>query len=210
MTQVKICGITTRADALHAIACGADALGFNFYPKSPRFVSVEAAREIISSLPYKVRNVGIFVDEDAKSITKTAIDAQLDMVQLHGGETPEYVDTLVKILNRPIIKAFRVGGQFSVREIEAFDVEGGILLDGFTPGLHGGTGATFDWTVAAEVAAVAANLYLAGGLSIDNVAQAIRAVRPFAVDACSYLETEPGRKDPDKVKLFIDAAKGAI
>lgn len=186
--MVKICGITNREDALAAVEAGATALGFNFYAKSPRYISPEAAAEIGADLA--VLKVGVFVDEP--NIRAIAMRAHVDIAQLHGSESPEQVPAGLRVW-----KAFRVapgwdGAGLSLYTAEAF------LLDGPTPG----AGKTFDWTVACGLH----NIILAGGLGPDNVAEAIRKVRPWGVDACSRLERSPGLKDYEKMRRFVRAA----
>ena len=209
MTKVKICGITNLDDARYAIDCGADALGFNFYEKSPRYISSEQAAEIICQLQEGIEIVGVFVNEKADKIVETADTAKLTSIQLHGDETTSLVSEIGEKTGLPIIKAFRVSPGFAIDDIVEYDTFA-VLLDAFSASLHGGTGKVFNWGVALKVSQMCPKLYLAGGLSADNVADAIRAVRPFAVDACSLLEIEPGLKDHDKVAAFITAARETI
>jgi phosphoribosylanthranilate isomerase len=206
MTRVKICGITNQDDALLSVQFGADALGFNFYRNSPRNIQPETAAEIIDKLPDSVMKVGVFVDESVENIVTIANVAGLGSIQLHGDETPEFIDDLRSKTNLEIIKAFRVSGDFSPRDVLRYDVDA-ILLDAYSPDEHGGTGKTFDWNTAKLFNC--RSLYLAGGLSPENVADAIRTVRPFAVDACSCLEAGKGVKDPEKLRRFIENAKNA-
>lgn len=208
-TKVKICGITNIEDARHTVACGADMLGFNFYRKSKRFVSPSSAREIVADLPQIVVKVGVFVNEGIEKIVATAAETKLDAVQLHGEELPGFVDQLRLNLSLPIIKAFRVAGKHLVEEIARYRVDS-VLLDAHSTKDRGGTGETFDWEIAKIVTDIIPKTYLAGGLSPENVAEAISIVKPYAVDACSLLESAPGRKDRDKVARFIAAAKGAL
>jgi phosphoribosylanthranilate isomerase len=203
MIKVKICGITDPRDARQAAACGADALGFVFYPQSPRVISPEAARAIIAALPPFVAAVGLFVNEDPARIREIASFCGLDTLQLHGDEAaagclfPPY----------RVIKALRVRDEKSLAGLEAWPVSA-LLLDAWRPDSYGGTGHTFDWSVAAR-SARGCPLILAGGLTPENVAEAVRTVRPYAVDVSSGVESAPGRKDPGKVAAFIRAAKGA-
>lgn len=204
MVKVKICGITNLDDALHAVECGADALGFNFYEKSPRLISDRDAREITRRLG-SVLKVGVFVNEQVDVIAETVHIAGLDAVQLHGDESPAFVKELRGRVACEVIKAFRVSPEFVAESVFQYGANT-ILLDGFSRDVHGGTGETFDWRIAKQLSS-AARLYLAGGLSGDNVRKAILVVSPYAVDACSLLESEPGKKDPQKVRQFILEAK---
>jgi phosphoribosylanthranilate isomerase len=209
MTKVKICGITNIGDAQHAIRCGADAIGFNFYNRSPRYIRPDSAASIVSQLGEPIDIVGVFVNEHVEMIADTAASVGLTGIQLHGDETPAFVDATIGLTGLSIIKAFRVGPEFSVENIMRYKSEA-ILLDAYCPDERGGTGNMFDWEMAGAIRAAYTKLYLAGGLSPINVAKAIRTVRPFAVDACSLLESEPGRKHPDRVAQFISAAKEAL
>ena len=202
MVRVKICGITCREDALMAVDAGADALGFVFYEKSTRVVTPQKAAAIIRDLPPFIQTVGLFVNEEADQVNWSADFCGLDMVQLHGEEEPEYC---VEV-NRRIIKAFRIKDSNGLAGIKRYQVAG-YLLDAWSPLAHGGTGQTFDWDLARSVASTG-KLVLAGGLTPENVAEAVRTVAPYAVDVSSGVESLPGRKDPDKVREFIRQAKG--
>ena len=202
MVKIKICGITNREDALHAVACGADALGFVFYEKSPRCIEPEQARAIIAALPPFVASVGLFVNERPQRIEEIAAFCSLGLVQLHGDESPE----ACLIPGRRVIKALRVRDAQSLERAADYAVAG-LLLDAWVPGTYGGTGHTFNWQLAARVARQRP-VILAGGLTPENVAEAARAVRPYAVDVSSGVEAAPGKKDPEKVAAFIRAAKG--
>lgn len=208
MTKVKICGITNLEDALFAAECGVDALGFNFYPKSPRYIEPSAASDIVGQLPSDVFKIGVFVNEDRERIVETVKEVGLDAVQLHGSEPADAVQSLTNELPASVemIKAFRIRLDFHPDEILDYDCDA-VLLDSFSHDEFGGTGRTFDWEIARSVMALNKQVFLAGGLSRENVGEAIRAVRPYAVDACSRLESSPGKKDRQKVKLFIDAVK---
>lgn len=208
MTSVKICGITNLTDAKAAAEAGADALGFNFYAKSPRCISAETARSITQGLPGGILKVGVFVDESIETIAMTVNVAGLNVIQLHGDESPAYVDELRRRTSCDLIKAFRVSDEFSPEDALDYSVEG-VLLDAFSAGARGGTGETFDWDVAKSVWTLVGSLWLAGGLTPENVAEAVATVRPFAVDACSSLEIAPGIKDPAKMRRFITEAKRA-
>ena len=206
MTKVKICGITNLEDALLSAKFGADALGFNFYAKSPRYIAPEKAREIIEQLPAKVLKVGVFVNESLEKIVEIAAIAKLDALQLHGEETPEFARELKAKTNLEIIKAFRVSSEFKPEDVLKYEVDA-ILLDAYNPQEHGGTGETFDWEIAFKVKQIVSKLYIAGGLDSSNVDIAIRKVQPFAVDSCSRLEWELGKKEKRKVYSFISNAK---
>lgn len=205
MTFIKICGITNRADADAAVEAGADALGFNFYRRSPRYIEPEQAREIIERLPATVLCVGVFVNEaEPLEVARLADAAGVGAVQLHGDESPEYCRALQE---RYVIKALRAGENFSPERATEYETQA-ILLDAFSATTYGGTGRTVDWSLARRVRELTAKLFLAGGLSPENVSGAIAAVEPYAVDACSSLESAPGRKDVLRVRAFITAVRG--
>jgi phosphoribosylanthranilate isomerase len=206
MTHVKICGITNLEDALLSAKFGADALGFNFYEKSPRYLAPEKAREIIEQMPPEILKVGVFVNESLEKIREITEIARLDAIQLHGEETPEFVRELKAKTNLEIIKAFRVSESFKPETVLQYETDA-ILLDAYSPKEHGGTGETFDWEIAKKVQEIFPKMYLAGGLSAENVVEAVENVQPFAVDACSCLEIAKGFKDPRKLKDFIFAVK---
>jgi len=203
MVRIKICGITNLEDALLAAEQGADALGFIFYAKSPRKVDPEIAREIIAQLPPFVAAVGVFVDEAAGVVRDLAAQVGLDWVQLHGQESPEYC----RSLGSKVIKAFRVQDAESLPPLAAYrDAAHALLLDTYKRGQVGGTGEVFDWRLARE-ARKYGRIILAGGLTPENVAQAIAAAWPAAVDAASGTEAAPGRKDPEKLRRFFAEIK---
>jgi phosphoribosylanthranilate isomerase len=205
VVRIKICGITNLEDALLAASLGADALGFIFYPKSPRYVTPEAARQIIAQLPPFVAAVGVVVDEAAATVQDLAGHVGLDWVQLHGRETPEYC----RSLDRKVIKAFRIKDESSLSELGPYrEAAAALLLDTYKKGQVGGTGEIFDWHLAKK-AKEYGQIILAGGLTPENVAQAIAAAQPQAVDVASGTEAAPGRKDPEKLKAFLAAARGA-
>lgn len=206
MTKVKICGITNLEDALISVKFGADALGFNFFRKSPRYIAPKRAREIIDRLPQEILKVGVFVNESMEKIIETSGIAGLDAIQLHGEETPRFVSDLLKLTDRELIKAFRVFDGFRPEDTLDYDVDG-VLLDGFSKSERGGTGEVFDWNIAQLVSTLTGQLYLAGGLSAENVRSAISKVRPYAVDACSSIESAPGKKNPENLRRFIAEAK---
>ena len=206
MVRVKICGITNLEDARASIDAGAHALGFNFYPPSPRYIEPSAARRIIEQLPASILCVGVFVNlPDAEQVKRVASDAGVQAVQLHGDESPEYCQNLKDIF---VIKALRVNSEFEPERAARYETEA-ILLDGFSPVAFGGVGQRFDWSVAMRTRELVGKLFLAGGLDANNVAAAIKLVQPYAVDACSGLESIPGRKDIAKVRAFIAAAREA-
>lgn len=203
MVRVKICGITNLDDALMAVEAGAYALGFNFYPRSPRYLRPEDARGIVEQLPSNVLTVGVFVNEALpETVARIAVESRVGALQLHGDESPDYCRALKSFY---VIKALRVHEGFVPESVTEYETEA-LLLDSFDRKERGGTGRTFDWEIAHRVNALVPKLFLAGGLSVENVAEAIRAVHPFAVDACSRLETVPGRKDEGRVRAFIAAA----
>jgi phosphoribosylanthranilate isomerase len=205
MTFIKICGITNVDDALAAVAAGADALGFNFYSPSPRYLTPREAREIIARLPTSVLTVGVFVNEDSPaSVLKIANEAGVTALQLHGDESPEYCRELAR--DRYVIKTLAVANDFDLQTVAAYEVEA-VMLDTKHIALRGGTGQVFDWSIAREVNKVVPKLFLAGGLSPDNIEEAIETVRPYAVDACSALEDKPGRKNHDRMRDFMETAR---
>lgn len=209
MTKVKICGITNLEDALLSAKFGADALGFNFYEKSPRYILPEKAREIIEQLPENVLKVGVFVNANLEKIIKTAETAKIDALQLHGEETPEFARELKAKTNLEIIKAFRVSPEFQPEDVLKYETDA-ILLDAFSPKEHGGTGETFDWEIAQKVQKIFPKMYLAGGLSGNNVKDAVKEVKPFAVDVCSLVESRKGKKDEARLMSFVSQAKANL
>jgi phosphoribosylanthranilate isomerase len=194
--KLKVCGITSIEDARAAIECGAQYLGFNFYPKSPRYISPESVRAIIEQLPDEIISVGVFVNESApEDVVDILAASGARMAQLHGDESPDYC---ASIGSERVIKALRIGDDFDPRRVLDFPAAA-ILLDAFDPKLYGGTGKTTNWKVAREAAKLT-KVFLAGGLSPDNVVEAIRTVEPFAIDVNSGVESAPGRKDTNKLK----------
>ena len=204
MTLVKICGITNLEDALAAVASGADALGFNFYQPSPRYIAPQNARAIVDRLPDAVLTVGVFVNEELESVRSIAAQAGLRALQQHGDESPEYCRQLAA--DNYVIKTFTVAGSFDPQLAQMYEVQA-IMLDTRDNNLRGGTGRVFDWSVAQQLRPLLPNLFLAGGLSPENVAEAVTTVRPYAVDACSSLELKPGIKSHERVSVFIDAVR---
>jgi phosphoribosylanthranilate isomerase len=204
--KVKICGITNWVDARRAVAEGAELLGFNFYAGSPRYVEPATARKIVRRLPKKISAVGVFVNESERKMLEIARTVGLDTLQLHGDETPSMVARLKRSF--PVIKAIRIEESASAAQIVKFKAATAVLLDGFDAKRRGGTGKTFDWEIARRAKRYG-RVFLAGGLTPENVGQAIRAARPYAVDVCSGVETRPGKKDPVRIKNLMRAAKDA-
>ncbi|MGB3050703.1 MAG: phosphoribosylanthranilate isomerase [Polyangiales bacterium] len=203
MTEVKICGLTTVDDALRCIEAGADSIGLNFWPASPRCVDLPTAREIVEAARDHAQTVGVFVDFSLEQVREILTETGIGWAQLHGAEPPELLAALLP----KAYKAIAVKDGSAIELARSYPGEH-LLLDASVPGIPGGTGRTFDWAIAAEVAKER-KLTLAGGLTPDNVSEAVRAVQPFRVDVASGVESEPGRKDPNLVKRFIEAAKGA-
>ena len=198
MTKLKVCGITSLADARVAIECGAEFLGFNFYGKSPRYIAPEAAQAIIQQLPAEIVTVGIFVNEAKPDDVLGLMNSSgVRMAQLHGDEDTDYCAAVGRAR---VIKALRVGDDFDPQRVLDYPASA-ILLDAFDKNLYGGTGRTANWQVACEAAKLV-KLFLAGGLSPENVAGAVTAVRPFAVDVNSGVECAPGIKDEGKLRAL--------
>lgn len=202
-TRIKICGITNLADAQVAVEAGADALGFIFYEKSPRYVTLEQAAEISKQLPPFVMRVGVFVNAPEAFIQRVISDVGLAMLQFHGDEPPEAC-TRFGLMS---MKAFRMKDAGTLAEIAKYHTDA-YLLDAYSPTTLGGTGHTFNWDLALEAQKIGKPIFISGGLTPENVADAIRKVHPFGVDVSSGVESAPGKKDHAKVKAFIAAAKG--
>lgn len=200
---LKICGITRRDDARHAVEAGASALGFVFWPRSPRRIGIEVAEEIISHLPQGVTAVGVFVNESITNIRHVIEETGIDVVQLHGDEPPDYVS----LLGCPVIRGVNV--EAAKEACETWPEETTLLLDGADPVRRGGTGMITDWIGAAKLAR-RRKVVLAGGLTPGNVAEAIETVRPFGVDVSSGVEKSTGVKDWDKVTRFLTNARRAF
>ena len=209
MTKIKICGITNLEDARLALELGADELGFNFYAGSSRYITPQAAKDIVEKLPSSTLTVGVFVNMSMNGIIEVSQIAGLTTIQLHGDENGDFVRTIRRQAGLKIIKVIRIGPIASFIHDPFLDAHA-ILLDAFSPNERGGTGRTFNWTVARELTEAFSTIYLAGGLNAENVADAIRTVKPYAVDVASGVESSPGRKDPEKIAAFIKAAKEAI
>ena len=206
MVHVKVCGITNLDDARASVDAGAYALGFNFYPKSPRYVTPTQAARIIEQLPDSVLTVGVFVNEaDSNAIQTVAKAAGIRALQLHGDESPAFCKSLKGWFT---IKALHVNDDFNPEQVSEFGTDA-ILLDTFKAGTYGGSGQVFDWTTAVRAKAFVHKLFLAGGLNPANVEHAIETVQPFAVDVCSGVESAPGRKDLAKLTAFLQATRKA-
>ena len=206
MVKVKICGITNWSDARRAVEAGADFLGFNFYPKSSRYIAPAAARRIVQRLPAGVTSVGVFVNEPEREMLAIARQVGLDYVQLHGDEPPEVVSRMRRSFR--VIKAIRVRGTFRAAQMASFKGASSILLDGYDSRLRGGSGKSFDWKLAKR-AGRTRQIFLAGGLTPENAAEAVAAARPFAIDVCSGVESRPGKKDAARMRALVAAVRGA-
>ncbi len=205
VVKVKVCGITNLEDAQAAVEAGADALGFVCYRKSPRFVDAEVIRAIVSELPPFVLPVGVFVNEEQKVVRDLLDRCGLVLAQLHGDETAAYCESL----GRPVLKAIRLQSRsdfLALAEFKGRALVRGILVDVFSDAAYGGTGHRVDWNLAAEASQLG-RVILAGGLTPENVGEAMKIVRPYGVDVSSGVEANPGRKDHAKVRAFIKAAK---
>jgi phosphoribosylanthranilate isomerase len=203
---VKICGIRSYEEAKTALDCGADFLGFNFWPKSPRYIKPIEAREIIRQLKPFDNSIGVFVNEERKNLAEVLNCTGIYTVQLHGDESPEYCQQFGYL---KLIKAFRVGESFNIETLKNYThTVGCYLLDAKVKGEYGGTGQRFDWQIVEEAKKIAP-IFLAGGINIDNLEEAITTVRPFAIDVCSGVESEPGRKDLHKLRDFLKKVEQA-
>jgi phosphoribosylanthranilate isomerase len=198
IVKVKICGLTNYEDAAAAIDMGADILGFNFYPESPRYVAPEEAIKIIDKLPVFADIAGVFVNASLQEIHKTLNLCQLNWVQLHGDETPQFCG-LLSSYNVKTMKAIRVKSQADIQQANEYFTDA-ILLDAFDPQKYGGTGLTFDWNI---VGHINKRIFLAGGINPDNVISAIE-LGVYGIDICSGIEERPGKKDHKKMKLLFD------
>jgi phosphoribosylanthranilate isomerase len=204
MVKVKICGITNWTDARNSFEAGADFLGFNFYRESPRYIAPRAAARIIKRLPRDVKAVGVFVNETEEKILATVRIAGLHQIQLHGDESAEMVERLRETW--PVIRAIKAKNEAQLSQLSVFGGADAFLLDTFDPTRPGGTGQTFDWRIVRR-ANITKRLFLAGGLTPENIAEAIRISEPYAVDVCSGVEAWPGKKDPRRVIAFMRAAR---
>ena len=206
MVRVKICGITNAADAQAAIEAGANLLGFNFYEQSPRRIAEEEAAKVRSHLPKKVKAVGIFVNRAPAEVIALRRSLKLDAVQLHGDEPPETVAEIAGIV--PVIKAFRVKPDFPLATLDEYPSAFAFLFDAAHTGQYGGTGHPTDWDVARR-ASQSYRIILAGGLKVENVAAAVRIVRPYGIDVASGVESSPGKKDHGRLREFIQEVRRA-
>ena len=205
LPKIKICGITNQEDAEAAVHEGADALGFVLYSHSPRYVEPAVAKRIIGRLPPFVLPVGVFVNQDLDTVRRLFDDCGFALAQLHGDESPGFCESL----NRPVLRAIRLRDRSSFLALAEFKGRTGVrgfVVDAFSDTAFGGTGHTTDWSLAGEVAK-AAPILLAGGLTPENVQEAIRRVQPYGVDVSSGVEESPGRKDPDKIRAFIRSVR---
>lgn len=203
--KVKICGLTNLPDALAASEAGADALGFVFCEQSPRTVSLEAAAGIIRQLPPSVVKVGVFVNAGEEFVRRAIAECGLNLLQFHGDESPAYCLQFQLMA----MKAFRIRDAASLQALKEYRTDA-WLLDSYAPGKLGGTGEKFNWDLAVEAQKLGRPIFLAGGLNPENVADAVRCVRPYAVDVSSGVEKAPGKKDHTRVSAFIQAAKSAV
>jgi phosphoribosylanthranilate isomerase len=203
--RVKICGITNPDDAAAAVEAGADALGFVFYRKSPRYVEPQVVKAIVAGLPPFILPIGVFVNEEPKVVRDLMDSCGLALAQLHGDESAGYCETL----GRPVIKAIGLKDRASLLALAEYKGRAqvrGFLLDAFAPDTYGGTGHMTNWSIAGELAK-SMTVILAGGLTPENVAAAVGSVRPYAVDVSTGVEASPGKKDHGKIRAFVQAAK---
>lgn len=197
IAKVKICGITNYEDAVAAMDMGADLLGFNFYPKSPRFVTPQKVADIVNKLPGFMDIAGVFVNASFDQIHQTISECALNWVQLHGDESPEFCQSFLS-LNVRTMKALRVKDQHDIQKAESYFTDA-ILLDAFDPKKYGGTGLTFDWNI---VGHISKRIFLAGGINPDNAQRAVE-LGVYGIDVCSGIEAEPGKKDHKKMKKLF-------
>lgn len=203
MAKVKICGITNYEDAANAAILGADYIGFNFYKLSPRYIDESEVKKIMEKMPPSVKKVGVFVNEGLNDVKRIIEGLNLDIIQLHGDETPDYCKKIKKEAKKEVIKAFRVKNSEEIEKINGYDADY-YLFDAHKEGLFGGTGKTFDHSLLKNIKK---EFFISGGLNAENVKEAIIATKPFAVDASSGVEKNPRKKDIEKMKNFIKAAK---
>jgi phosphoribosylanthranilate isomerase len=202
--KVKICGVTSVKDAQITAEAGADAIGLMFYAGSPRHISSETAQEIARNLPLSVIRVGVFVDPEPSEVFAAIQACGLNVLQFHGAETPEFC----RQFGIMTMKAFRIRDAESLAPVSSFNTDA-FLLDSHVSGKAGGTGEKFNWDLAVEAKKLGRPVFLAGGLTPENVAEALRAVQPYGVDVSSGVEISPGKKDPEKIRAFIAAARSA-
>ncbi|GAC1446711.1 MAG: phosphoribosylanthranilate isomerase [Pyrinomonadaceae bacterium] len=205
---VKVCGITNAEDARAACEAGADALGFNFYPQSPRYIAPEDARKIVDEIAgFDVLRVGVFVNEETpEAVAQLALISGVNAIQLHGDESPEFCRAVRELISAKIIKAFRARSDLTLDEMARYEVDA-LMIDAYAPGAFGGTGHVCDWTFARRTAKCFPRLFLAGGLTPDNIVAAIETVKPYGVDVASGVESSPRRKDADKMRAFLDSIR---
>ena len=203
-TQIKICGLTRKEDVAAAVSLNVQALGFVFYAQSPRYVSPQQAQELIQSIPPSIAKVGLFVNATAEQVGQVLAVAEIDLLQFHGEETPEYC----RQFGLMSMKAFRIRDAESLKELPKYPTEA-WLLDAYSAENLGGTGEKFNWDLAVEAQKFGKPVFLAGGLTPENVAAAVRQVQPFGVDVSSGVESSPGKKDHAKVRAFIDNVRRA-
>jgi phosphoribosylanthranilate isomerase len=204
MVKIKICGITNWTDARHSIEAGANFLGFNFYRGSSRYIRPTAAARIIKRLPRGIKAVGVFVNETEENILAIAQVAGLHQIQMHGDESPRMVARVRRKF--PVIKAVKVRGKLRASQLSAFAKANALLFDAFDGSQFGGAGRTFDWRLIRS-AGLIRKIFLAGGLTAENVREAIRVAKPYAVDVCSGVEARPGKKDAHRIAAFMKAAR---
>ncbi len=209
MAKIKICGITNAGDARAASELGVDFLGFNFYPQSPRFITPGKAKEIIVTLSPEVLRVGVFVNEEISTLKRTFKDCSLNLLQLHGDESVVFCEELKdKVPDCKIIKVFRIDNEQDMSSIPEFSrIADYYLLDTYSVDKFGGTGRTFSWNLARQIKKMGKPIFLSGGLSPGNVEEAIKAVEPFCVDVASGVESYSGKKNLEKMKLFVEKVK---
>jgi phosphoribosylanthranilate isomerase len=213
-TRIKICGLTRNEDVRAAVDFGADALGFVFYAKSPRYVDPETAARLVAAVPPFVTTVGLFVNASEDEVSSVAAQVPLSLLQFHGDETPAQCHALAERTNKPFMRALRVASTMTPADLLKFEAEyraasrlfAGILLDALVEG-YGGGGKAFDWSLVPEE--LAPRAVLSGGLSVQNATEAVARLRPFAVDVSSGVEREKGIKDAAKIRAFIDAVRAA-
>lgn len=200
MVKIKICGITNMEDGVWVANLGADYLGLIFAKESKRKVNLEKAQEIAKAIPPYIKKVGLFVNEDPKIVDKILVECQLDLVQFHGQESPDYCSQFKGKIE--IIKAFMIKDEESINQISLYDVDF-YLLDTFVEGKYGGTGQAFNWDLAVQAKQFGRPIFLSGGLNPDNVVEAIKKVEPYAVDISSGVESSPRRKNVELMREFI-------
>jgi len=206
--KIKICGITNLADAHLAVKNGAWALGFVFYGKSPRFVLPEKVSEIVKSVPENILKTGVFVNQSFDEIEQIQTQSDINVIQLHGDESPEFCLEIYEKLNLPVIKAFRVGEDFDVKTIAAYKNKiFAALLDAYSPSKYGGTGKTFNYEIAVKAACLDIPIIVAGGITPENIKGILEKTNPFALDISSGVELSKGLKDKSKLEKLFKAVQ---